>query len=92
MQLIIDIKNESIAEKIKTILNVFKDDGVKIRENKNHANPQERGAKPKTELNDEYIQKHWKELIITSGDNSEYYKSEQYYEDRAEDYRGRGKI
>jgi len=31
MQLIIDIKNESIANKIKTILNVFKDDGVKVK-------------------------------------------------------------
>lgn len=32
MQLIIDIKNESITDKIKTILNVFKDDGVKVQE------------------------------------------------------------
>ena len=86
MQLIIDIKNESIANKIKTILNVFKDDGVKVQELKT------KNQKPETKLSDEYIQKNWKELIITSGDSSNYYKSEQYYEDRAEDYRQRGKI
>ena len=86
MQLIIDIKNESIANKIKTILNVFKDDGVKVQELKT------KNQKPETKLSDEYIQKNWKELIMTSGDSSEYYKSEQYYEDRVEDYRERGKI
>lgn len=86
MQLIIDIKNESIANKIKTILNVFKDDGVKVKELKT------KNQKPETILSDEYIEKHWKELIMTSGNSSNYYKSEQYYEDRAEDYRQRGKI
>lgn len=86
MQLIIDIKNESIANKIKTILNVFKDDGVKVQELKT------KNQKPETILSDEYIEKHWKELIMTSGNSSNYYKSEQYYEDRAEDYRQRGKI
>jgi len=86
MQLIIDIKNESIANKIKTILNVFKDDGVKVQELKT------KNQKPETILSDEYIEKHWKELIMTSGNSSNYYKSEQYYEDRAEDYRQRGKV
>ena len=86
MQLIIDINNESIANKIKTILNVFKDDGVKVQELKT------KNQKPETILSDEYIEKHWKELIMTSGNSSNYYKSEQYYEDRAEDYRQRGKI
>jgi len=32
MQLIIDIKDESIADKIKTILSAFKNDGVEIKE------------------------------------------------------------
>ena len=86
MQLIIDIKNESIADKIKTILNVFKDDGVKVQELKTKSQQAE------TILSDEYMQKNWRELVMTSGDNSDYYKSEQYYEDRAEDYRERGKI
>ena len=86
MQLIIDIKNESIANKIKTILNVFKDDGVKVQELKT------KNQKPETILSDEYIERHWKELIMTSGNSSNYYKSEQYYEDRAEDYRQRGKV
>jgi len=86
MQLIIDIKNESIADKIKTILNVFKDDGVKVQELKT------KNQQAETILSDEYMQKNWRELVMTSGDNSDYYKSEQYYEDRAEDYRERGKI
>ena len=86
MQLIIDIKNESIADKIKTILNVFKDDGVKVQELKT------KNQQAETILSDEYMQKNWRELVTISGDNSDYYKSEQYYEDRAEDYRERGKI
>ncbi len=32
MQLIVDIKNSAVAEKIIQILNVFKDDGVEIKE------------------------------------------------------------
>ena len=43
------------------------------------------------ELTDEYIEKNWRELIMTSDDTSDYYKSEQYYKDRAKDYKDRGK-
>ena len=44
------------------------------------------------EYSDEYIEKHWQEMIMTSVDNSDYYKSDQYYNDRIEDYKIRGKI
>ena len=56
MQLIIDIKNESIVEKIKTILNAFKDDGVKVQELNT------KNQKPETELSDEYIAKNWRKI------------------------------
>ena len=46
----------------------------------------------KTEFSDEYIEKHWKELIMTTTDDSEYYKSEEYKIDRAKDLKERGKI
>ena len=84
MQLIIDIKNESIAEKIKTILNVFKDDGVKILETKNQ--------KPKTNLTDEYIEKNWLDIIRQAHVPEDYENSEQYIEDRVKDWEERGKI
>ncbi len=38
MQLIVDIQNESLADKIKTILSAFKDDGIVVKEIKNSKN------------------------------------------------------
>lgn len=86
MQLIIDIPSNSLGDKIIQILNAFKSDGVKIKK--------QRELKKNNEslLTKEYIQENWKELVMTSGDSSDYYKSEQYYEDRAKDYEDRGKI
>ena len=85
MQLIIDIKNESIANKIKTILNVFKDDGVKVQELKTRdQKPETRNQKPETILSDEYIEKHWKEILMGIKSDPDYYKSEQYKLDRGE--------
>ncbi len=78
MQLIIDIKNESIANKIKTILNVFKDDGVQVQELKT------KNQKPETILSDEYIEKYWKEILMGIKSDPNYYKSEQYKLDRGE--------
>jgi len=54
MQLIVDIQNDSIANKIIDILNVFKDDGVEINQVVFKEN--------ETKFSDEYIKKHWKEL------------------------------
>ncbi|MCX7724110.1 MAG: hypothetical protein N2042_02545 [Thermodesulfovibrio sp.] len=34
-------------------------------------------------LSDSYIWRHWRELIMTRVDSSDYYKSERYYIERA---------
>ncbi len=86
MQLIIDIPSKSLGDKIVQILNVFKSDGVKIKK-------QIESKKNNESLfTKEYIKENWKELVMTSGDSSDYYKSDDYYEDRAKDYEDRGKI
>lgn len=86
MRLIIDIPNNSLGEKIIQILNAFKSDGIKIKKQVESKEIDE------SLLTKEYIQENWKELVMTSGDTSDYYKSEQYYEDRAKDYNEREKI
>jgi len=86
MQLIIDIPSKSLGDKIVQILNAFKSDGVKIKK-------QIESKKNNESLfTKEYIKENWKELVMTSGDSSDYYKSDDYYEDRAKDYEDRGKI
>lgn len=80
MRLIIDIPSNSLGDKIIQILNVFKSDGIKI----------EKRIEPKkideSLFTKEYIKENWREMVMTSGDNSDYYKSDQYYEDRATAY------
>jgi len=83
MQLIIDIQNESIANKIKTILSAFKNDGVEIKETLS-TEPETRNQKPETNLSDEYIEKHWREILMGIKSDPDYYKSEQYKMDRGE--------
>jgi len=56
MQLIVDIKNDSLADKIIKILDAFKDDGVKIQK------PEIGHQEPDVELDDQYIKEHWREL------------------------------
>ncbi len=86
MQLIIDIPSTSLGDKIIQILNAFKNDGVKIKKQV------ESQKNDESLLTKEYIKENWRELVMTSGDSSDYYKSDQYYEDRAKDYEERGKI
>jgi len=86
MQLIIDIPSNSLGDKIIQILNVFKNDGIKIKKQI------ESKKNDESLLTKEYIKENWQELVMTSGDSSDYYKSDQYYEDRAKDYKNRGKI
>ncbi len=76
MQLVVDIENDSLADKIIKILDVFKNDGVTIT-SKNE-------IKKSVNYSDEYLKENWKELVMTSGDSSDYYKSDKYYEDRGE--------
>ena len=60
MQLIIDIKNESIADKIKTILSAFKNDGIEVQELKT------KNQKPETTPSSEYSTKDWKEVVMNT--------------------------
>jgi hypothetical protein len=80
MQLIIDIPNNSLGNKIIQILNAFKNDGIKIKKQI------ELNKIDESLLTKEYIKENWRELVMTSVDSSDYYKSDQYYEDRAKDY------
>jgi len=84
-QLTLRIHNDNMLEKIVQILNVFKNDGVEIEKIETEIDNQEK-------YRDEYIKKHWRELIITSEDNSDYYKSEQYMMDRAKDWMEGNKV
>ena len=76
MQLVINIQNESLVNKIIKILEVFKNDGVKIVKKDMSLDNREK------EYTDEYLKENWREMVMTSGDSSDYYKSEEYYEDR----------
>lgn len=76
MQLTINIENESLVNKIIKILEVFKNDGVKIVKKDMPSENRER------EYTDEYLKENWREMVMASGDNADYYKSEEYYEDR----------
>ena len=86
MQLIIDIPSNSLADKIIQILHAFKSDGITIKKQVKSKKIDE------SLLTKEYIKENWRELVMTSGDYSDYYKSDKYYEDRAKDYEERGKI
>ena len=78
MQLIIDIPNNSLADKIIQILNVFKSDGAKI-EIKQDLNVTKYR---KFDYSDDEIEKNWKDILMNTQSDSDYYKSELYYEER----------
>ena len=75
MQLVIDIQDTHLADKIIKILEVFKNDGLKIQK-------QNIQTKEKIEYSDVYIEKNWREMIMLSNSDANYYKSKQYDEDR----------
>ena len=56
MKLILDIKNDSLAKKIIKILDVFKDEGLKIQTTATSYQASD------TKLDDRYIKEHWREL------------------------------
>jgi len=55
MQLIVDIQNEKLADKIIWFLQSFQDKGVKILN-------YEKNDLINKEWNDDFIKKHWKEI------------------------------
>ena len=75
MLLVINIKDRYLVDKIVWFLESFKDKGVEIIKKDNI-------LKAKQEYSDEYLEENWKELIMGCESDPEYYKSEEYYEDR----------
>jgi hypothetical protein len=71
-QLILTITDESILNNLLWMLKRFENDGLKI----------EKRIIEEEKFTQQYLEDNWKELIMTTGDSSDYYKSEQYYEDR----------
>ena len=76
MQLIINIQNESLVDKIVWFLETLKDKSVQIIQKETTVLDGE------SKYTDEYLKENWKEMIMSSGDSSDYYKSEMYYEER----------
>jgi len=76
MQLVINIQNESLVDKIVWFLETLKDKGVKI------IKKDILSINIESKFTDEYLRENWKEMIMTSGESSDYYKSKEYYEDR----------
>jgi len=79
MQYVLDIPNEKIAEKLLPMIGGFKKDGVKIM-------PRDKILKEPNppKYTDEYVQEHWREFVMSSGNNIDYYKSDQYKQERGE--------
>ena len=76
MQLILNIDNDTLAKKIIQILNVFKSDGLSIEKQDD--------KKEIIEHSDEEIAQNWKKIVMDIDSDPNYYKSEQYYNDRGE--------
>jgi len=76
MQLTINIRNKSLVNTIIKLLEVFKDSGVEIREVKKE--------KEENTFSDDYLKKHWREFVMNTKSEPNYYKSEEYYQDRGE--------
>ncbi|MCK9491404.1 MAG: hypothetical protein M0Q24_04880 [Sulfurimonas sp.] len=77
MQLIVNIKDNSIAEKILWFLTSFSNKGVVVKQ-------VDTDATQENLLTDEYIEENWRELLMGIKSDPEYYKSEQYKLDRGE--------
>jgi len=76
VQLIVDIDNDILAQKIIRILDVFKGDGLTIKKQDD--------KEEVVEYSDEEIAQNWRELVMGIESDPNYYKSEQYYGDRGE--------
>ncbi len=80
MQITLNIPDHKIAQHILWLLDHFKSDEVII------TTSQTASSEEVETYTDEYIEKHWMEFAITKKDDSSYYKSDQYYMDRAKAY------
>ena len=66
-QLILTITDEGILNNLLWMLKRFENDGLKI----------EKRTIEEEKFTQQYLEDNWKELIMTTGDSSDYYKSEQ---------------
>jgi hypothetical protein len=78
-QLILNIKNENIMNKLLWMLSHFKDDGIEIEY------PKTKNEKRKTKFTDEYIEENWQTVVseALAEYDSDYEKSFEYKIDRA---------
>lgn len=75
-QLVLNIHDESVMSKLLLMLEQFKDKGVIV-------NKKEISSNFKSfNYTDEEIEKNWKNILMDTKSDSDYYKSEKYYEDR----------
>ncbi len=79
MLLSVNIRDNSIAEKILWFLNSFSNRGVVVKKI-------DLEDSDKDILSDEYIEKNWKKIVSESLENYDesYYKSDKYKLDRGE--------
>lgn len=78
MQLTVNIQDNTTAEKILWFLKSFSTQGVEIQEIITNTT-----SKYKTfEYSDSEIENNWKDILMNSESDSDYYKSELYYEER----------
>lgn len=80
MQISIEVEDKKIARKILKILEVFMDEGVKVISDNTINN-----ATKEPEWTDEYIDKHWREIILDTH-SSELDDDERLYEAAARFY------
>ena len=80
MQITLNISDHRIAQNILWFLSHFKSDEVIIT-----TAPAALTEEAETYTN-EYIEKHWMTFVMSKKDDSSYYKSDQYYMDRAKAY------
>ena len=78
MQLIVDIKNENIADKVLEFLINLKEDGVEIIKKDKF--------KADKVLDDEYVEKHWREIGMNTH-SADMDDDERLYEAAARFYR-----
>ncbi len=71
-QIILKIHNENIMNKLLWILKHFETDGVELEYLTAEKKQQE------SKYTDEYVEKNWREIIMSVGGDEHYYKSEQY--------------
>ena len=80
MQITIKTQDQAIFEKIMSVLEPFRFDGVDISPSRSLQN----STGKLTEMTDDYIEAHWRELIITHSMSDEYESSVEYRNDYAE--------